>query len=226
MNFSHSLAVCGFAMRTNLRSAVSRIGIAGMLALVAVGVLGSWTAGRGLVADPNFLFLGYLSAALFTFRSGVEAQRETGLFTFLRCNFVAPVDHGVAMVLSLLGSWAAITALLMVVSVAFSGGDPALAAWNAVAFGLVAMPFLPFTLMVESATSFRLPLLVPVLGYLIAAALLVAVVGEARAVEIVRFDLDAADPLSLLRFGARAGLVLAGGMAVYLAAVALRGRRA
>lgn len=224
MRLRHGTAVALFAARSNFRSTISRVGAVAVVAIAALGTFGQWTAGRGLTLDPDFLFLAYLTGALFILRSGLEQQRECDLVTFLRHNLTRPTDHAVGMVLSLLTSWVALTMLIFLLTLSLSLGDLASAAWFAASFALPAAMLLPFALLVESVSGFRLPFLLPVLGYIVLAAVLTLTLGEERMVSLLRFDVDRGDPGSMLRLAARATTVLVVGMGAYLATVSVRHR--
>jgi hypothetical protein len=224
MSATRSLYIGLFALRTNLRSPLSRGGLVALAAIAALGPVGSWTSGRGLAVDGDLLFYGYLTGALFALRSGVEQQREGGLVTYLRHNLATPVEHAVGMILSLIGSWLVLSALLFAVTLAYSGGDLVSAAWLATSFALALALLLPFTLMVESVTTLRIPLLLPVIGYLALVIILALALGEAKMATILGFSVERGDPHGLFRLAVRAVAVLALGMGLFLAAVAVRGR--
>lgn len=225
MSLARSVALAGFAIRTNLRSAIA---LGGGLAFAAIGGLGpviSLRNGHGWAVDPDLLFYGYLTGALFVLRSGIEQQRECGLQTYLRHNFASPLEHGLGAVLSLVGSWLLLTGLLFMLTLIFSAGDASSAAWYAWAFGLPLALLLPFLLMVESTSSLRIPMIVPVIGYMALAVTLALTVGETRTAAILGFSVDRGDPATSLRLAVRVGVVVPVGMALFLAAVWLRGRR-
>jgi hypothetical protein len=226
MSTMRSLYIGLFALRTNLRSPLTRGGLVALAAIAALGPIGSWTSGQGLAVDGNLLFYGYLAGALFALRSGLEQQREGGLATYLRHNLATPVEHAAGMVLSLMGSWLVLSVVLFAVTLVYSGGDLPSAAWLATSFALALALLLPFTLMVESVMTFRIPLLLPVIGYLALVVILAMALGEERMAAILGFGVERGDPRSLLRLAVRAAVVLAVGMGLFLAAVAVRGRGA
>jgi hypothetical protein len=219
------MALGCFALRTNLRSPMA---IGGMVACVLVGALGpllSWTGGRGWRVDGDLLFYAYLVGGLFVLRSGVEQQRDGGLQAYIRHNLATPVEHALGAVVALLGAWFLLTALLFSLTLLLSFGDVATAAWYAWAFGLGLSLFLPFALMVESVSTFRIPLIVPLILYMALAVTLALTVGEARTAAILGISADRSDPASSLRLAARAALVATLGFAGFLAAVWVRSRR-
>lgn len=226
MSMMHSLHVGIFSLRTNLRSPISRGGMIALAAIAALGPIGSWTSGQGPGVDGDLLFYGYLTGALFALRSGLEQQREGGMVTYLRHNLTTPVEHAVGMAVSLLGSWLVLSTVLFAVTLLYSGGDLASAAWYATAFALALAMLLPFTLMVEAVATFRIPLLLPVIGYLTLVVILALTVGEARMAAIMGFSVERGDPAGLLRLATRAAAIVALGTGLFLAGVGVRGRRA
>lgn len=225
MSLSRSTALAAFAIRANLRSAISRGGLVAFAAIAALGPILSWRNGQGWVLDPDLLFYGYLTGALFVLRSGLEQQRESGLLTYLRHNFATPVEHAVGAVLALLGGWLLLTTLVFLLGIACSAGDVGAAAWYAWTFGLALSLLLPFVVAVESVAAFRIPLILPVIGYLALMVVLALTIGEERMVGILGISADRADPASSLRLAARAGLVVPTGLALFVAVTWVSARR-
>jgi hypothetical protein len=202
--------------------------LGGLVACVAVATLGpllSWTGGRGWLLDGGLLFYAYLVGGLFVLRSGVEQQREGGLQRYIRHNLATPVEHALGAVLALLGAWLLLTGLLFLLALLLSRGDLTTAAWYAWTFGLGLSLFLPFTLMVESVSSLRIPLVLPLILYMALAVGLALTVGEARTAAILGISADRSDPASSLRLAARAALVVPLGFAVFVASVWIRAGR-
>jgi hypothetical protein len=225
MRLTRSMALAAFAMRTNFRSAIARGGLVAFAGIAALGPILSWHNGQGWAVDADLLFYGYLTGALFALRSGLEQQRETGLMTFLRHNFATPGEHAVGAVLALVGGWLLLTAALFVLGLAFSAGDYGAAGWHAWTFGLALSLLLPFVIAVESVSAFRIPLILPVIGYMALAVVLALTVGEERMVAILGITADRADPASSLRLATRAGLVVPLGMAAFVVATWAPSRR-
>lgn len=225
MSVLRSTALAGFAIRTNLRSATTVGGMAAFAGIAALGPAASLKNGQGWTVDPDFLFYGYLIGALFALRSGIEQQRENGLQTYLRHNFASPLEHAFGAVLSLLGTWLLLTTLLFLLAFLCSAGDGASAAWYASTYGLALALLLPFVLMVESVSALRIPLLLPVIGYLALAVILSLTVGEERMAALLWLSVERGDLGGLVRLALRVGWMVPTGMALFLAAVHVRGRR-
>jgi hypothetical protein len=219
------MALGCFAVRTNLRSPMALGGLAACVLVATLGPVLSWTGGRGWLLEGDLLFYAYLVGGLFVLRSGVEQQREGGLQSYIRHNLATPVEHALGAVLALLGAWLLLTGLLFLVTLLLSMGDVATAVWYAWTFGLGLSLFLPFTLMVESVSSFRIPLVLPLILYMALAVGLALTVGEARTAAILGISADRSDPASSLRLAARAALVAPLGFAVFVASVWIRAGR-
>lgn len=225
MSIARISALARFAIRTNLRAPVTRGGLLALAAIAALGPIGSSTSGRGWALDADLLFYGYLTGALFVLRSGLEQQRGSGLLTYLRHNFASPMEHALGMVLSLLGSWLLLSATAFLLALLLSAGDIGAAAWYTWVFGLAAATLLPFVLMVESVASFRIPMLVPVLGYLALIIVVSIALDPERMVAILGFGADRSDPASSLRLAVRTGAALSVGLAAFLGGTWARSRR-
>jgi hypothetical protein len=220
-----SMALGCFAVRTNLRSPMALGGLVACVVVATLGPLLSWTGGRGWLLEGDLLFYAYLVGGLFVLRSGVEQQREGGLQSYIRHNLATPVEHALGAVLALLGAWLLLTGLLFLMALLLSMGDVATAAWYAWTFGLGLGLFLPFTLMVESVSSFRIPLVLPLILYMALAVGLALTVGEARTAAILGISANRSDPASSLRLAARVALVAPLGFAVFVASVWIRAER-
>jgi hypothetical protein len=221
-----TMAMGWFAMRANLRSPMALGGLVACVLVATLGPLLSWTGGRGWLLEGDLLFYAYLVGGLFVLRSGLEQQREGGLQSYIRHNLATPVEHALGAVWALLGAWLLLTGLLFLLGLLLSMGDVATAAWYAWTFGLGLSLFLPFTLMVESVSSFRIPLVLPLILYMALAVGLALTVGEARTTVILGISADRSDPASSLRLAARAALVAPLGFIVFVAAVRIRTGRA
>lgn len=202
------LDVAGFTLLTNLRSGLIRGGIVLGSMLMLAGPAIAVGTGRAWSFDGQFGFFGFLVIALFGLRSGLQEQRELGMLVFFRHNVLRPVEHALAMLLGLLGSWAAICAITFLSILAISGGAVELAAWYAASWGLRALLLLGFVPLVERVASFRLPLLVPALGYLVLLVALSILLPEARAMAWF-IPTEPGDGDALRRLGLQAGAVLA-----------------
>jgi hypothetical protein len=220
-----SVALAGFSIRANLRSYLTLGGLVAFAAIALLGPVASLRNGHGWALDPDLLFYGYLTGGLFVLRSGLEQQREAGLQTFLRHNFCTPLEHGAGAVLALMGTWLLLTGLLFLLGLLCSAGDMAAAAWHAWSFGLALALLLPFVIMVESVSSLRIPMILPLIGYLALMVILALTVGEVRMVAILGVSVDRSDPASSLALAGRAGIVVTVGMPSFVAAVALLDRR-
>ncbi len=219
MRPSRAAALAIFAFRTNVRSPIT---LGGLLAFGAISMLGpllSLRSGQGWALDPDLLFYGYLTGGLFVLRSGLEQQRECGLQMYLRHNFATPLEHGLGAVLALLATWALLTGVLVVVALAGSGGDAASALWYAWALGVPLTLLLPFALMVEGVSTLRIPMIVPVLAYLVLAVFLALTVGEARMAAVLGLSPERGNPASSLDLAVRAGVMVPLGMSLFLAGV-------
>jgi hypothetical protein len=224
MRWARGLALARFAVRTNLRAPASVGGMLALVATAALGPIGSWSSGRGWGLEPDLLFYGYLTGALFVVRSGLEQQREGGLATYLRHNFTPPLEHALGMVLSLLGSWLALTGVMFLLALAASAGDLGASVWYTSLFALSLAMLLPFVIMVEAVASLRIPMLVPVLGFLAVVIILAIAVGEERMVAILGMRVERGDSIGLLRLAGRVMAVVAVGLAVFLGATRVRAR--
>jgi hypothetical protein len=225
LSVGRTVALASFAIRANLRSYLTVGGLLAFVAIALVGSVASLRSGHGWALDPDLLFYGYLTGGLFVLRSGLEQQREAGLQTYLRHNFCTPLEHGAGAALALMGTWLLLTGLLFLLGLLCSAGDLAAAAWYAWAFGLALALLLPFIITVEAVSSLRIPMILPVIGYLTLMVILALTVGEARMVAILGVSVDRTDPASSLGLAGRAGVVVTAGMGTFLATVALLDRR-
>ena len=150
-----------YALANNLRTPHTWVGF-GLLA--AVTLLGSYVNSRGVGAwslHTGFLTTGAYGCGLLVLRSGIIAQREGGLQTFLRANFVSASEHVTGAVLSLLGAWLLVAAAVTSIGALLPGAGLSLAAWYGWTIGLQLGLLLPFVVMTELVSSIEVPLLVP-----------------------------------------------------------------
>lgn len=217
------LEVARFAVLANLRSDLTRGGVVLGSLIMATGPLAALAQGAAWSFDGQFGFFGFLVIALFGMRSGLQEQRELGMVAFFRHNVMGPLEHALAMLASLLASWAALCAIVCGVILVLGGGDTGIAAWYSAAWGLRALLLLGFVPLVERAASFRLPLLVPALMYFVLMLVLMAVLpeGEALALFVVTPPGDLA---SLGRLGGQAAVMLAATSTVLLIVTAAEAR--
>lgn len=177
-------ATASFAIRANLRSGLVRGGLLMALAVMLVGPLVAVTRGLAWSFDPEFGFFGFLVLALFTIRSGHQEQRELGMAEFFRQNFVGAMAHALAMVASTLAAWAAVCATGFLAILAISGGELGTACWYTASWGLRTLLLVGLVPLVEQTASFRLPLLLPALGYLILLVALTILLPEEEAIAL------------------------------------------
>lgn len=197
------VALAGFALRTNLRSWGTRLGIFAGLAIVLLGPVVAWDGGRGWTLDLDLGFYGCFVAALFLLRSGLEAQRSSNLDTFLRHDLATPVAHAAGMAASLLAAWGLFCAGTFATLLLASAGDIGTAAWYTASWGLRLLLLLGFVLWTEAFATLRLPLLLPALVYFGLLIALTIVLDEERAMALFLF-VDRSRPEGLLRLGAYA----------------------
>lgn len=178
------LAIARFALWTNLRRGLTRGGIALGILLMALGPVVALANDLAWGFDEQFGFFGFLVIALFGLRSGLQEQRELGMTTFFRCNVLRPVEHALAMVLSLLGAWVAICAVVFLAILIISGGRAGLAGWYTASWGIRTLLLLGFVPLVERVASFRLPLFLPALAYVTLVVAMTLLLPEAEAIAL------------------------------------------
>jgi len=208
-----AIALAGFAARTNLRTPLTWIGFGSLVALTLVGMLSSRLDEGTWQIDPAFLFYGYALAALFVVRSGLVEQREGGLETFLRVNFLGPLEHLAAILVSAGASSLALTACTLLLASLLSAGDVATASWYAWSYGLRVVMLIPFVVMVESVSTLRIPLFPPALAWFGSIVLLSFVLGEEQAVALMSPPVEVGDFGSTVPIALRAGAGLLAGCA-------------
>jgi hypothetical protein len=208
MSLRRALALGGFALRVNLGTRATWIGALAGLAVLLLGPTLALHAGRGWSFDPELGLFGFLLAALFLLRSGLETQRAVDLDTFLRHGLATPLEHAAGMVVSLLGSWAILCAAGFLAILAVSGGDAGLAAWHAGAWGTRAFLLLGFVPWVEARAELRVPFLLPALAYLGLVVALTVVLDEERAIALFT-PVDREAPATLARLASHAALAFA-----------------
>lgn len=218
------LAVARYAIHTNVRTPFTWTGAALLVGVALIGPVISLRNHGIWGFDPQMLGTGYAFGALFVIRSGLVEQRVGGVGDFLRVNFMGPVEHMAAAILSLLAAWLLYSGFAFVVALALSIGDLGLAAWTVWLLLLTLGLLLPFALMVECVSDLRTPLFVPGFIYFAAMLSLSATLGYARTATLLGLNADRSWPASSLPLAARAGVALVAGLAVVLAATWLRGR--
>lgn len=209
------LAVARFALWSNLRRGLTR---AGLLLGVLLMLLGSVVAVANDLAwgfDEQFGFFGFLVMALFGLRSGLQEQSELGMTTFLRCNVLRPVEHALAMVLSLLGAWVAICAAVFLAILIVSGGRVGLAGWYTASWGVRTLLLLGFVPLVERVASFRLPLFVPALAYVTLLVALTLLLPESEAIALF-VPTELGDLGALRELALQAAVIFAASSALFL----------
>lgn len=209
------LATARFALWTNLRRGLTRGGIALGFLLMALGPVVAVARDLAWGFDEQFGFFGFLVIALFGLRSGLQEQRELGLMTFFRLNLLRPVEHALAMVLSLLGSWLALCTVVFLAILIISGGRAGLAGWYTASWGIRTLLLLGFVPMVERVASFRLPLFVPALAYMTLLVVLTVLLPEARAIALF-VPTELGDLDALRRLGLQAAVVFPVSAALFL----------
>lgn len=156
-----------YALANNLRTPHTWVGFA---LLAAIALLGAYTRYRSTGAwtlHHRFLANGTYIAAVFVLRSGIVAQREGGLQTFLRSNLTTPGEHVAGAVASLLGAWMLVTAAAFLAAFLIPGAGFRLAGWHAWTLALQVGLLLPFVLLTELVSAIEVPLLVPGLTWVV-----------------------------------------------------------
>lgn len=216
-------ALARHSVHTNLLTPFTWTGAA---LLVAVSLIGPAVSLRnhGLwVFDTEMLGTGFAFGALFVIRSGLVEQRTGGVQDFLRVNFMTPLEHVSAAVLSLVATWLLYGAFALLIALTLSVGDIGLAAWTVWLLLLTSGMLLPFVLMVECVSDLRTPLFVPGFVYFAAMFALAAAVGYQEMAALLGLTADRAWPPSSLPLAARAAICLFAGFALVLVLVRLRG---
>jgi hypothetical protein len=221
MTVDRVLSLARFAVRANFRMTTTRAGIVAFAGITALGPVNGWKNGIGWVLDTDLLFYGYLVASLFVIRSGLEQQRQTGLLLLLRRNLCSPVEHAAGAIVSLLGTWAVLNGFLFVFALLF-GGSPADAIWRTWVNSLALATLLPFVLLVEAVAEVRIPMLLPILGYLAIAVVLSFTLGTTEMVSLLVVRVDPANPASSIGLLVRAAAVGVPGFGLFIAGTWLR----
>lgn len=225
MSPRRSMALARYALANNLRTPYTWVGALLMAAVAGLGLYSSAQRGDGWAVDFSFLFDGALLAAIFGIRSGLIAQRTGGLQTFLRMNFLSPLEHVTGAILSLVGSWLMVCAGVYVLALALPGSGPVDAAWYAAIFGLRSGVLLPFVIMAESATTIELPFFLPGLAYVVLLVTLSLTVGEVRTVTILLPPIQPGEIGTTVPSVARLAGAWGGGFGAVLGAAAWRAAR-
>jgi hypothetical protein len=216
-------ALGAFAFRTNLRRWTTRGGAAAGLAVLVLGPLISVVAGRRWEVDRSLAFYGFVVALLFGLRSGLAEEREGDLDVFLTHNLVSRAEHTGAMVLSLLLTWSLFLAGTFG-AIALVSGDIGFAVWSTTSWGMRSAIPMGLVLGIEQISTFRLPLVLPVFGYLFVLVVSTVLIGEERALDWFVVT-DRSDPSTLIPLGVQALIVSVIGLGGSLAVAALRGGR-
>ena len=207
MRARQTFALGGFALQCSIRS---RIAIGGIIMGCAVMVLGavvgifndlSWRF------DPDFGFFGFLLMALFLVRSGLEEQRELGMADFFRQNFVTPTEHGLSLILTVLGASGVCCGITFVAILLISVGDVGLAIWAVGAWGTRLLLLVGVVPAVERLAPVRLPLLVPAMVYLVLVVMATLVLPEDSALALF-VPVGRGDVPALGRLARQVGMVL------------------
>lgn len=225
MTLRRTAALARYALANNLRTPYTTVGGILFLALSLLGLWGSARAGDGWVVDPSLAADGALLAAVFGIRSGLIAQRTGGLQTYLRMNFVSPVEHMAGAIAGLLASWLLVCAALFAVILVFPGGGLTEAAWQTTVFGLRTGVLLPFVVAVESVTTIDIPFFLPGIAYFGLLMVLVFTLGEVEAVAALAPPMEAYEYGSTVPSLLRVAVVLPVGFGAVLAATWARWRR-
>jgi hypothetical protein len=210
----HAVALCAFSTLANLRSRPGLLGPAAFLVVTALGHALAWTAGDRAPEDDRLFGYGFLVGAVLLLRSGLAEQRRTGLAEFLRQNFLTPGEQMAGHAGALLLQLTAFCILAFVGGATLSGGDLRYAAWYTALMGLATALVLPLILGVEMVSDFRLPLVVVVLGVVVAGAGAGAVLGTERFLGALGLRVVRYEPGSLLPLVRRVSVALPLGFAV------------
>lgn len=224
MTLQRIAALARYALASNLRTPYTLVGAVLFVALSLLGLWGSARTGHGWTVDPSLTSDGALLAAVFGFRSGLIAQRTGGLQTYLRMNFVPPVEHMAGGIVALLASWLLVCAGLFLIVLLFPGGGLTEAAWHTTVFALRTGVLLPFVIMVESVTTIDIPFFLPGIAYFGLLMVLVFTLGEVEAVAVLAPPMAAYDYESTLPSLARLGVVMPVGFTAVLVGTWWRGR--
>lgn len=217
-------ALARYAVAGNLRSPYTWAGGCLFVALALLGLWGSARAGDGWVVDTALVFDGALLAAVFGVRSGLIAQRTGGLQTFLRMNFVSPVEHVAGATVAIVVSWLLVCTALFLAVLVLPGGGPGEAAWRVTVFALRTGILLPFVLLAESVTTIDIPFFLPAVAYFGLLVILIFTLGEIRAVAALAPPMAAYDYASTVPSVVRLAVVLPTGFTLVLGGTWLRHR--
>lgn len=220
------VAVARFALWTNLRRGLTRGGGVLGIFLMLLGPVIAMARDLAWSFDEQFGFFGFLVIALFGLRSGLQEQKELGMMTFFRLNFLRPVEHALALVLSLLGSWVALCTVTFLAILIISGGRVGLAGWFAASWGVRTLLLLGFVPLVERVASFRLPLFVPALAYMTLLVTSTLLLPEAEAIALfVPTGVGDLDALRALALQAAVVFLASAALFVLMTAIEPWGRR-
>lgn len=225
MSVRRTAALARFALVNNLRTPYTWAGGALLLAFSLLGLWGSARAGEGWVIDTGLVSDGALVAAVFGLRSGLTAQRRGGLQTYLRMNFMSPVEHMAGAITSLVASWLLVCAALFVIILVLPGAGAAEAAWVTTVFGLRTGVLLPFVIVTEAVTTIDIPFFLPGIAYVGLVMVLVFTLGEVRAVAALAPPMETYSYASTLPSLARLLTVMPAGFVGVLIGTWWRDRR-
>lgn len=207
-------ALCAFSTRANLRSRPARLGALVLVLVIALGQALALTRPGGAPEDDRLFGYAFLVGAVLLLRSGLAEQRRAGLAEFLGHNFLTPTQQGAGHAGALVLQLAGFCALAFAAAAILSGGDVRFAAWYTAVMGLAAALFLPLVLAVETVSNFRLPLVLVVLGLVIAVAAADALVGSERFLAGLGLRVTRYEPSTLLPLVVRVAIALPAGFAV------------
>lgn len=185
MSLRRSVALARYALAYNLRTPYTWVGAALLVGLTVLGLYSSAAKGEGWALDFSFLFNGAMLGAIFGIRSGLIPQRTGGLQTYLRANFMSPIEHATGAILSLLASWLGLCAATFLLALILPGGGLTEAFWYTMNVGLRFGLLLPFVFMTETVSSIELPFFLPGVAYIGLLMTLVLTIGEVRAIAIL-----------------------------------------
>ncbi|MGK7312134.1 MAG: hypothetical protein ACN0LA_07810 [Candidatus Longimicrobiales bacterium M2_2A_002] len=225
MRLGRSAALARYALACNARTPYTWAGAALFLALALLGLYASARRGDGWTVDASLVFDGGLLAAVFGVRSGLIVQRVGGLQTYLRTNFMTPVEHMAGAITSLVASWLTVCAAIFAASWLLPGGGLEAAAWNATVFAVRTGVLLPFVIPAESVTTIEIPFFLPGLAYFGVLITLVFVLGELEALRLLAPPMQRGDWASAVPGALRVAIALPAGFGAVLLVTRWRNRR-
>lgn len=224
MSPRRAIAIGAFAFRSNARSRMTRAGVAGGLLILLMGPVASLATGRGWELDPALAFYGLLVMLIFGLRSGLGSHRDGDFDVFLTQNMATPTEYAIGLIASLLATWAIIVLGTFLALIGASGGDVSSAAWYASSWGARSAVLIGLIPLMERVATFRMPFVLPALGYFTTLILLSVVLGEVRARELL-ITVQREDPGTLLALIGQALVVTCLGFATFVVVEVVRGHR-